>query len=101
MTQNNLKKKGIVSSYSLEPMMTGSQGRDLEAGTAAEALETCCLLAGSFTIILFWAASTMPSLSCSPWPTSLHTLMSGTQHLCEMLSKHFPEDFTSMVLASS
>jgi hypothetical protein len=68
MTQNNLKKKGIVSSYSLEPMMTGSQGRDLEAGADGGMLLTgllplaysACLLVEPRTVSLGMAPPTTP-----------------------------------------
>lgn len=66
MAEGNMGKKGFVQSYSCNPIVKGSWGRDLEARTEAEAMEGCCLLA------------------CSPWLTQLaildHQPKGGTAH---------------------
>jgi hypothetical protein len=44
MTKSNL---GLISAYNVECIMKGNQGRNLEAGTNAEAIKEYCLLAWS------------------------------------------------------
>lgn len=43
-TKGNLGRKRFISPYSFQCTTEGKQGRDLEAGTEAEALEECYLL---------------------------------------------------------
>jgi hypothetical protein len=51
MTKSNLGNKGFIqfSNYctSLKEVMAGTQGWNLEAGTEAEIIDKCCLLACS------------------------------------------------------
>ena len=39
ITQSNFGRKGFTLAYKLQSIISGSQGRNLEAGTEAEAIE--------------------------------------------------------------
>ena len=81
MTKSNSGKKRFISSYdspSLREVGTRTQRRNLEAGTEAEAMEECCLLACSSCPVQFVFLCTpgqdhLPrGDTCSQWAEAFH-----------------------------
>jgi hypothetical protein len=60
MTKINLERKGFISSYSLLTIKSqgGARRRNLEAGTEAEVINECCLLACSYGLFSLPSCST-------------------------------------------
>jgi hypothetical protein len=68
--QKLLGRKGLISSYSLQSIMKGArariQGRNLKAGTEAEAKEESCLVACSLDSYIFLTSSGTTCLGIEP-----------------------------------
>lgn len=66
--QNQLGRKGLILSYSLSPIIQGSQGRKLEAG--AEALTGRLLVTGCFLMACSACSLTQPGTTYRGWHCS-------------------------------